>query len=188
MHTANAVDPSRRSSRLPVAVPILVTSLEPAAPFSEMCETLVVSAHGCAIRSSTRLDAGVPVRFLRKEGREATAHVVDCQPIGAGQQGWKVAARLDRPENFWGLKPCPQDWVPLPEMPAPAEQRLSRKLPTRNTEESLRAQNLRTRREPKPTHGRRCEGHSCGEYSLIAGRSDGAQAKADTRRAKTQSI
>ncbi|PYX66937.1 MAG: hypothetical protein DMG74_02145 [Acidobacteria bacterium] len=142
MHTANAVDPSRRSSRLPVAVPILVTSLEPAAPFSEMCETLVVSAHGCAIRSSTRLDAGVPVRFLRKEGREATAHVVDCQPIGAGQQGWKVAARLDRPENFWGLKPCPQDWVPLPEMPAPAEQRLSRKLPTRNTEESLRAQNL----------------------------------------------
>jgi hypothetical protein len=138
MHTANAVDPSRRSSRLPVTVPILVTSLEPAAPFSEMCETLVVSAHGCAIRSSTRLDAGVPVHFLRKEGREATAHVVDCQPIGAGQQGWKVAARLDRPENFWGLKPCPQDWVALPEMPT--EPLLPRKSAARKTEESRQAQ------------------------------------------------
>src|SRR5438128_10711086 len=112
MHTANAVDPSRRSSRLPVAVPILVTSLEPAAPFSEMCETVAVSAHGCAIRSSTRLDAGVPVRFLRKEGRVATAHVVDCQPTGAGQQGWKVAALLDGPDNFWGVTPAPPDRVP----------------------------------------------------------------------------
>ena len=136
MHSANVIDPSRRSSRLPVTVPILVTSLEPGADFSEICETLVVSAHGCAIRSPMRLEAGIPVHFERKGGRETMAHVVDCQPMESGQPGWKLAAQLDRPENFWGLKPCPQDWMPLPGRPAPAEQQLPRKRSTRNTVES----------------------------------------------------
>jgi hypothetical protein len=34
-----------------------------------------------------------------------------------GQQGWQLGARLDRPENFWGLKTCPEDWARLLEMP-----------------------------------------------------------------------
>jgi len=142
MHSANVVDPSRRSSRLPVAVPILVTSLEPGADFSEVCETLVVSAHGCAIRSPMRLEAGIPVHFERKEGRETIAHVVDCQPMGSGQPGWMLAAQLDRPENFWGLKPCPQDWMQLPETLATSQQQLPRKLPARNTAENRRGENL----------------------------------------------
>jgi hypothetical protein len=139
MHSANIVDPSRRSSRLPVTVPILVTSLEPGADFSEVCETLVVSAHGCAIRSPMRLEAGIPVHFERKGGRETIAHVVDCQPMGSGQQGWMLAAQLDRPENFWGLKPCPQDWMQLPEMSQP---QVAAKLSVRNTAENRRGENL----------------------------------------------
>ncbi len=139
MHNANVVDPSRRSSRLPVTVPILVTSLEPGADFSEVCETLVVSAHGCAIRSPMRLEAGIPVHFERKGGRETIAHVVDCQPIGSGQQGWMLAAQLDRPENFWGLKPCPQDWMQLPEVP---QQQVPGKVAVRNTTENRRGENL----------------------------------------------
>jgi hypothetical protein len=115
--------------------------LEPAAEFSEVCETLVVSAHGCAIRSPMRLEAGIPVHFERKGGHETMAHVVDCQPMGSGQQGWMLAAQLDRPENFWGLKPCPQDWMPLPRRPAPAEPHLPRKRPAGNTEESRRGEN-----------------------------------------------
>src|SRR5438105_10052015 len=142
MHNANVVDPSRRSSRLPVTVPILVTSLEPGADFSEVCETLVVSAHGCAIRSPMRLEAGIPVHFERKGGRETIADVVDCQPMGSGQPGWMLAAQLDRPENFWGLKPCPQDWMQLPETLATSQQQLPRKLPARNTAENRRGENL----------------------------------------------
>ena len=104
----------RRSSRVPFTLPILVTSLEPSVHFSEVCETLVVNAHGCAVRSPMRLEAGVPLHFHSKDGRQTTAHVVDCQPLEANRKSWRVGARLDQPENFWDLKPCPQDWASSP--------------------------------------------------------------------------
>ena len=127
MQSANSGNAVRRSSRVPITLPIVVTSLEPAAPFSELCETLVVSAHGCVLSSPTKLDAGVPVQFQRKGGRATMAHVVDCQPM-PGRQGWQLGARLDRPENFWGLKSCPEDWARLLELPI--EPQLSRTSPT----------------------------------------------------------
>ena len=113
MHNSN-VPVLRRSSRVPIAVPILVTSLDPGANFSEVCETLVVSAHGCAMRSPVKLDAGVPLHFHSQEGRETTAQVVYCQPIVSDRQSWRLGARFDRPENFWGLQTCPKDWARLP--------------------------------------------------------------------------
>ena len=128
MHSANVAETVRRSSRVPITLPIAVTSLEPSAPFSEICETLVVSAHGCAIFSPTKLEPGIPVQFRRKGGGAAKAHVVDCKPMGAGQQGWQLAARLDHPENFWGLEACPEDWARLIELhsddPLPARKTL----------------------------------------------------------------
>jgi hypothetical protein len=114
----------RRSSRVPVNVSILVTSLDPGAHFSEVCQTLVVNAHGCAMRSPMKLEAGVPLHFHSQEGRETTAQVVFCQPIGSDRQGWMLGARFERPENFWGLKSCPKDWGRLP---APVEEKLSLK-------------------------------------------------------------
>ncbi|HTR64508.1 MAG TPA: hypothetical protein VMH85_01960 [Terriglobales bacterium] len=94
-----------------MTLPILVTGTEPNSGFSEMCETLVVSAHGCALHSSTRLEAGAPVYFQSKQGRRTEAHIVDCRPINSGRVGWQLAARLDRPGNFWGLESCPEDWM-----------------------------------------------------------------------------
>ena len=67
------------------------------------------------VQVEAAMEAGIPVHFERKGGRETIAHVVDCQPMGSGQPGWMLAAQLDRPDNFWGLKPCPQDWMQLPE-------------------------------------------------------------------------
>lgn len=112
MHAPNLSD-TRRSSRLPIALPILVTSLEPDSGFSEVCETLVVSAHGCSMRSSMKLDAGVPVQFQSEDGRWTMAHIVDCQPMDSDQQGWKLGAKLDQPANFWGLETSPEDWSQL---------------------------------------------------------------------------
>jgi hypothetical protein len=117
-----------------VTLPIAVTSLEPGAPFSEVCETLMVSAHGCSMFSPTRLDAGVPVQFRKREGRVVMAHVVDCQPMGPGQYGWQLSAQLDRPENFWGLEACPEDWARLTDMPS-TDSQPSRKLSAKNREE-----------------------------------------------------
>jgi hypothetical protein len=131
MHSANVPETMRRSSRVPITLPIAVTSLEPSAPFSEICETLVVNAHGCAIFSPARLEAGIPVQFRRKGGGAAQAHVVDCKPMGAGQQGWQVAVKLDRPENFWGLESCPEDWGRLMEIHSDDPQP-PRKMPVRS--------------------------------------------------------
>lgn len=110
MQSGKAPTNLRRSSRVPTVVPILVTTLD-GKHFSDVCETLVVNAHGCAILTSVKLEAGVPLHFHSKDGRETTARVVSCQPIGSDQQSWRMAAKLDHPENFWGLRDCPKDWA-----------------------------------------------------------------------------
>jgi len=110
MHTQTFPHTLRRSSRVPAVVPILVTSLN-GTHFSEVCETMVVNAHGCSIRSRVKLETGVPLHFHSRDGRETTARVVSCQPIGSDAHTWMLGATLDRPENFWGLRNCPQDWV-----------------------------------------------------------------------------
>jgi len=118
MHSSNLAGTLRRSSRVPMTMPITITSLEPAAQFFEVCETLVVSAHGCAMRSPIKLETGVLLQFKVTDGRQTTARVVDCQPIGSNQKGWRLAAGLDLPGNFWGLSSCPEDWMRLTDMPS----------------------------------------------------------------------
>ena len=110
MNTGHFPTALRRSSRVPTALPILVTTLD-GTQFSEVCETVVVNAHGCAIVSPVKFDAGVPLRLHTKQGRETTAHVVSCQPVGSDNQTWRLGAKLDHPENFWGLSNCPDDWA-----------------------------------------------------------------------------
>jgi hypothetical protein len=53
--------------------------------------------------------------------------VVYCQPVESDQKTWKLAAQFDRPENFWGLKNHPTDWVVIT---APAT---DKKLPSPKT-------------------------------------------------------
>ena len=105
------LDAQRRSSRVPVSVPVLVTTLNPGTHFSEICETLVVSAHGCAFRSPLRLEKGAPIHLHSEGGRQTKAKVVSCQPLGSSQQGWMLGACLESPDNFWGLKSTPKDWA-----------------------------------------------------------------------------
>jgi len=109
MQSENLPTALRRSSRVPAEVPIKVTALA-GTQFSEVCKTLVVNAHGCALQTPVKFDAGVPLRFLSHDGREATASVVSCQPMGPDKRAWLLGAKLDRPENFWGLTNCPGDW------------------------------------------------------------------------------
>ncbi len=139
MHAPNLPD-LRRSSRLPIALPILVTSLEPDSDFSEVCETLVVNAHGCAMRSSTKLDVGAPVQFQSKDGRWTMAHIVDCQPMDSDEQSWMVGAKLDQPDNFWGIETCPDDWSHLAEVPRRTEQAPRGKKAPKNGHSQVRAE------------------------------------------------
>ncbi len=137
MNTSTVPETMRRSSRVPFALPIHVTSLEPTIKFDEDCETLVVNAHGCAVRSPVKLAVGVPVHFHNREGRETTAYVVDCRPLGADHRSWLVGARLDQPDNFWGVKPCPEDWMRLPQI-APSNGAQGARGARKNTDPGLR--------------------------------------------------
>lgn len=110
MQSENLPTALRRSSRVPAELPIKVTTLA-GTPFSEVCKTLVVNAHGCALQTPVKFDAGIPLRFHSNDGRETTAHVVTCHPIGPDKRAWILGAKLDRPENFWRLSHCPEDWV-----------------------------------------------------------------------------
>jgi uncharacterized phage infection (PIP) family protein YhgE len=120
-------------------MPIRVTSLD-GAHFSEVCETLVVNAHGCAIRSRAKFDPGVALHFHSKDGRVTTAQVVSCLPLDS--QNWRLAAKLDHPGNFWGLPTFPNDWTlaltsSLPKVPQlPAAARSSVPTPSVNSESS----------------------------------------------------
>jgi hypothetical protein len=136
MQVAKAQD-LRRSSRVPIHLPVHVTSLDPNAHFSELCETLVVNAHGCALKLPIPLDAGSELKLHTREGRNATARVVVCQPMGS--DGWRLGARLDQPENFWGLKSYPDDWQVI-EMPVAARAPQKNASPTSQKAQSKPAQ------------------------------------------------
>lgn len=128
MHNGNPPLALRRSSRVPAIMPLLVTRLDET-HFSQVCETLVVNAHGCAISSRVKLDAGVPLQLHSQDGRKTTAQVVSCQPMRADNQMWILGARLNRPENFWMLRNVPEDWTlsltsglpTVPRLPAPVQ-------------------------------------------------------------------
>ncbi len=117
MTTSTVPKTMRRSSRVPLSLPLHVTSLEPNPQVSTDCETLVVNAHGCAVRSPVELATGISVHFQNSEGRQVAAHIVDCYPLGKDRHSWLVAACLDEPENFWGVKPCPEDWMRIAHVP-----------------------------------------------------------------------
>ncbi len=101
----------RRSTRLPLEVPVLVTSLDPARPFSEQCNTTLVNAHGCGLIVPSALVNGLPVRLeIVSAKRHTTARVSEVVPLGGDPETWLVGLELDVPGNFWGIDYAPSDW------------------------------------------------------------------------------
>jgi len=115
----------RRSTRLPLEVPVLVTSLNAAEPFSEQCNTTLVNAHGCGLIVPRALAQGIQVRLeIVSARRYTTARVAEVVPLGGDPETWLVGLELDVPGNFWGIEYAPSDWK-IEESPSPvAEQRL----------------------------------------------------------------
>ena len=101
----------RRSTRLPLEVPVLVTSLNPAVPFSEQCNTTLVNAHGCGLIAPRALAQGIQVRLeIVSAKRHTTARVGEVVPLGGDPETWLVGLELDVPGNFWGIEYAPSDW------------------------------------------------------------------------------
>lgn len=110
----------RRSTRLPLEVPVLVTSLNAAAPFSEQCNTTLVNAHGCGLIVPRAITHGIQVRLeIVSAKRHTTARVAEVVPLGGDPETWLVGLELDVPGNFWGIEYAPTDWR-VEESAAPA--------------------------------------------------------------------
>src|ERR1700691_6405219 len=101
----------RRSTRLPLEVPVQVTSLDAASPFSIQCNTTLVNAHGCGLIVSRVLAQGIQVRLeIASAKRHTTARVAEVVPLGGDPETWLVGLELDVPGNFWGIEYAPSDW------------------------------------------------------------------------------
>jgi len=134
----------RRSTRLPLEVPVLVTSLDPARPFSEQCNTTLVNAHGCGLIVPRALVNGLPVRLeIVSAKRHTTAKVSEVVPLGGDPETWLVGLELDVPGNFWGIDYAPSDWKveeqridgspsPAAEQPRPDQQPTAAPKPVRS--------------------------------------------------------
>jgi hypothetical protein len=109
----------RRSTRLPLEVPVLVTSLDSASPFSLQCNTTLVNAHGCGLIVPRAFAQGIQVRLeIASAKRHTTARVAEVVPLGGDPETWLVGLELDAPGNFWGIEYAPADWK-IEESPAP---------------------------------------------------------------------
>ena len=106
----NSTDTGRRSTRIRAQIPIRVTSLDSAAPFSESGHTLVVNTQGCGVRLSRALEPGLSVSLDELPAGSVTARIANCVPLGTGGQWWMVGIALDEPGNVWGIHPTPADW------------------------------------------------------------------------------
>jgi hypothetical protein len=110
----------RRSTRLPLEVPVLLTSLNAAVTFSEQCNTTLVNAHGCGLIVPRELAHGIQVRLeIVSAKRHTTARVAEVVPLGGDPETWLVGLELEVPGNFWGIEYAPADWR-IEEIPPPA--------------------------------------------------------------------
>ena len=111
----------RRSTRVRIAVPLLVTRFSSADGFTQTCETLSVSNHGCNFLINQELLFGETLRLdIPHSGRQTKARVVRSQSESAGKpasgfgvsdSGWMVGVELEKAENIWGIQSPPPDWV-----------------------------------------------------------------------------
>lgn len=109
--TERSTESARRSTRIRTQIPLRITSLDPATPFSESGHTLVVNTQGCGVRLSRPLEPGLEVSIEELPACESVpARVANCVPLGTGSQWWLVGIALDEPGNVWGIHPAPADW------------------------------------------------------------------------------
>src|SRR5215470_19686610 len=98
----------RRSTRLPLEVPVRVTSLDPAVPLTEECCTTLVNAHGCGMIAKQEIRRGLRVRLEIISAQLFTMAVVsEVVPLGGDPETWLIGLELETPGNFWGIEYAP---------------------------------------------------------------------------------
>jgi hypothetical protein len=102
---------TRRSTRLRVEIPVIVTSMDRRHPFSAKCMALVVSPQGCGLRTTQALPLGTPVLLSDLPGGgSASARVANCLPLGNDGEYFLIGVSMYNHGNVWGLADPPADW------------------------------------------------------------------------------
>ena len=111
MEKSSKYFPIRRSTRLPLEIPLRVTSLDPKVEFAEDCNTVTVNAHGCGVISQRSLAAGTRVQLqITADKKTAKAQVHDVVPLNDENTSWLLGLEMEHAGNFWGIKYAPADW------------------------------------------------------------------------------
>jgi len=96
---------TRRSTRLRVQIPLVVTSMDRRHAFAAQCVALVVSPQGCGIRTSQALPIETPVLLSELPGGgSATGRVANCLPLGKDSSSVTSAVpegKTTRSKNVW---------------------------------------------------------------------------------------
>jgi hypothetical protein len=109
-HGATSKNDVRRSTRLSLQIPVVITCLDPSLDFREECNTVVVNAHGCGVIVHERLKNETPVTVkLVSNGRSKKGRIVLAIPV-VKDISWLLGLDFDSPENFWGIETPPPDW------------------------------------------------------------------------------
>ena len=100
----------RRSTRLSLQIPVVITCLDPSRNFRGECNTVVVNAHGCGVILHERLKDETPVTVkLVSNGRSKKGRIVLAIPV-IDNNSWLLGLDFESPENFWGIGTPPSDW------------------------------------------------------------------------------
>ncbi|MGH9641357.1 MAG: hypothetical protein ACRD3Q_02920 [Terriglobales bacterium] len=100
----------RRSTRLPLEIPVVITSLDPANNFRKECKTIIVNGHGCGVVVPTLLKNQTPVMVeLASNGASKNGRVVLAIPL-LENFSWLLGVEFDSPGNFWKVEHPPADW------------------------------------------------------------------------------
>ena len=121
MEKSSKYFPIRRSTRLPLEIPLRVTSLDPNVDFAENCNTVTVNAHGCGVISPRRLAAGTRVQLeITADKKTTNARVHDVVPLNDDSTSWLLGMEMEHAGNFWGIKYAPADWSEESDAVAPS--------------------------------------------------------------------
>ena len=100
----------RRSTRLSLQIPVVVTSLDPACDFRNESKTVVVNAHGCGFIARERLKDGTPVMMkLVASGASKKGRVVLAIRLRESVS-WLLGVEFYSSGNFWEVENPPADW------------------------------------------------------------------------------
>ena len=102
---------ARRSTRLRVQIPVIVTSMDRRHVFSEECIAPLVGPQGCGLRASQGLPLETPVLLSDLPGGgSASGRVASCLPLGNDGRYFLIGVALYNHGNVWGIADPPADW------------------------------------------------------------------------------